>query len=159
MSYRQTKTRPRRRPKQNRDLQAKGEEPTMTATSVPEPTRNDTREARGLRLAQERFEEIACSHRGGFYTVPSLHGEHTYDITYTARTEVCSCPDWQFGHTCYHVLAAAVVRAKTGICAGCGHRFRYRELVECVEGNHDNLTYFDGDLLCPACADNAGVAR
>jgi hypothetical protein len=29
-------------------------------------------------------------------------------------------------------------------------------LVECVEGNHDGLTYFDGDLLCPECA--AGVA-
>ena len=118
----------------------------------------NTRELRGLALAEEHFEEIALSHRGGVYSVPSLHGEHAYGVTYSTREESCSCPDWEFGHTCYHVLAAAVVRAKTGICAGCGHRFRHRELVECVEGNHDNLTYFDGDLLCRTCADNAAVA-
>lgn len=129
-----------------------------TSTTIPESTRTDTRESRGLRLAQERFEEIALSHRGGRYTVPSLHGEHAYGVTYTAREESCSCRDWEFGHTCYHVLAAAVVRAKTGICAGCGHRFRHRELVEVVEGNHDGLTYFDGDQLCRVCADNAAVA-
>ena len=34
--------------------------------------------------------------------------------------------------------------------------FRHRELVECVEGHHNGLIYFDGDLLCPECA--AGVA-
>ena len=117
----------------------------------------NTRELRALLLAEERLEEIAASHRGGTYTVPSLHGEHHYAVTYTARDESCYCKDWEFGHTCYHILAAAVVRAKTGICSGCGRRFRHRELVECVEGNHDNLTYFDGDLLCPACADGAGV--
>ena len=44
-------------------------------------------------------------------------------------------------------------------CAGCGRRLPRRELVELHEDNHDNLTYFHGDLLCPACADNAGVAR
>jgi hypothetical protein len=129
-----------------------------TTTTIPETTPTDTREALGLRLAQERFEEIARSHRGGRYTVPSLLGEHAYGVIYTAREESCNCRDWEFGHTCYHVLAAAVVRAKTGICAGCGHRFRHRELVECVEGNHDDLTHFHGDLLCRTCADNAAVS-
>jgi hypothetical protein len=119
----------------------------------------NTRELRALALAEERFEEIAASHRGGTYTVPSLHGEHAYSVTYTAREESCCCPDWRFGHTCYHVLAAAVARAKTGVCSGCGRRFRHRELTELTEDNHDNLTYFHGDRLCPACADNAGVAR
>jgi hypothetical protein len=128
-----------------------------TSTTIPEPTRTDTRETRGLRLAQERLEEIASSHRGGTYTVPSLHGEHAYSVTYSAREESCSCHDWEFGHTCYHVLAAAVVRAKTGICAGCGRRFRHRSLVELTEDNHDNLTYFHGDHLCRTCADDAGV--
>jgi hypothetical protein len=117
----------------------------------------NTRELRALLLAEERLEEIAASHRGGTYTVPSLHGEHHYAVTYTARDESCYCKDWEFGHTCYHILAAAVVRAKTGICSGCGRRFRHRELVECVEGNHDNLTYFDGDHLCRSCADGAAV--
>ncbi len=42
-------------------------------------------------------------------------------------------------------------------CAGCEERFPERELVELCEGNHDDLTYFDGDLLCGECADGAGV--
>jgi SWIM zinc finger len=105
---------------------------TARITQVP-PL--DTRELRALALAEERFEEIARSYRGGIYSVPSLHGEHSYDVTYTARDESCPCPDWQIrGVACYHVMAAAVVRAKTGICAGCGARFRHRELTECVEG-------------------------
>ncbi len=125
--------------------------------STAHPAHPSTRELRALALAEERFEEIARSHRGGTYTVPSLHGEHHYDVTYSACEESCSCPDWEFGHICYHVMAAAVVRAKTGVCSSCGRRFRHPDLVECVEGSHDNLTYFDGDLLCQACADNAGV--
>jgi SWIM zinc finger len=126
-----------------------------TTTTIQEAATADTREARGLRLAQERFEEIALSHRGGRYTVPSLHGEHAYGVTYSAREESCSCPDWEFGHTCYHVLAAAVVRAKTSICAGCGHRFRHRELVEVLEEDH--LTFYEGDAVCETCARNHGV--
>jgi hypothetical protein len=114
----------------------------------------NTRELRALTLAEERFEEIALSHRGGTYTVPSLHGEHAYPVTYTARDESCCCPDWQFGHTCYHVLAAAVVRAKTSICAGCEHRFRHRDLVEVGD---DSLTFYEGDVVCETCARNHGV--
>jgi hypothetical protein len=128
----------------------------VTNRSLAQPrTVPNTRELRALALAGEHFEEIARSHRGGLYTVPSLHGDHTYTVTYTARAEVCSCPDWQFGHTCYHVLAAAVVRAKTSVCAGCGYRFRYRELVEVLEEDH--LTFYEGDVVCEACARNHGV--
>jgi SWIM zinc finger len=134
----------------------------VTNASLAHPAHrpnSDTRELRALALAEEHLVEIALSHRGGLYTVPSLHGEHRYDVTYTAREESCSCPGWQIrGATCYHVLAAAVVRAKTGVCSGCGRRFRHRDLTECVEGNHDDLTYFDGDLLCPECADAVVVA-
>src|SRR5215208_5992332 len=113
----------------------------LTMQSLQQPrTVPNTRELRALALAEERFEEIALSHRGGRYTVPSLHGEHTYDVIYTRDSESCSCRDWELGHTCYHVLAACIVRAKTGVCSGCGRRFRHRDLVECVEGNHDDLT-------------------
>ncbi len=129
----------------------------MQSLAHPAP-RPNTRERQALALAEERFEEIAASHRGGLYEVPASGGG-SYDVIYTAREESCSCKDWEFGHTCYHVLAAAVVRAKTGICSGCGRRFRHRELVELTEDNHDDLTYFDGDLLCSACADDAGVGR
>jgi SWIM zinc finger len=131
----------------------------VTSTSLAHPrTVPNTRELRALDLAEGHFEAIAASHRGGRYTVPSLHGGHHYDVTYTARDEACSCKDWEFGHTCYHILAAAVVRAKTGICSGCGRRFRHRQLTELTEDNHDGLTHFDGDNLCPACADDAGLA-
>jgi hypothetical protein len=133
----------------------------MTIAQPRTRPNNETRARRALALAGERFEEIAASPRGGSYTVPaSGGGQRSYGVTYTAREESCSCPDWQIrGVSCYHVLAVCIVRAKTGICAGCARRFRHRELVECVEGMHDNLTYFDGDLLCPECADKAGVAR
>jgi hypothetical protein len=130
-------------------------ENTVDTTTVAHPRTLDTRELRALALAGEHFEEIAHSHRGGTYTVPSLHGEHTYDVTYTAREESCSCPDWQFGHTCYHVLAAAVIRAKTGICSGCGRRFKHRDMVEVLEEDH--LTFYQGDVVCEACARNHGV--
>ena len=115
----------------------------------------NARELRALLLAEEHLEEIAASHRGGTYTVPSLHGEHHYAVTYTARDESCYCKDWELGHTCYHILAVAVVRAKTGICSGCGRRFRHRELVEVLEDDH--LTFYQGDVVCEACACNHGV--
>jgi len=73
---------------------------------------------------------------------------------------ICTCGDIPpAGEVCKHQSAATIARAKTGACAGCGRRFRRRELVELHEGNHDDLTYFHGDLLCPTCADGAGVER
>jgi hypothetical protein len=128
----------------------------VDTTTVAHPrTVPDTRELRALDLVENYFEEIAASHRGGRYTVPSLHGEHTYDVIYTRDSESCSCRDWEFGHTCYHVMAACIVRAKTGICAGCGHRFRHRDMVEVLEEDH--LTFYEGDVVCEACARNHGV--
>lgn len=121
---------------------------------VPRP---NTRELRALELAERCFEEIALSHRGGVYEVPASGGG-SYSVTYTRDEEGCECPDWQVrGATCYHVMAVCVVRAKTGVCSGCGRRFRRRDLLELVEGEHDNLTYFDGDLLCVGCAADAGL--
>ncbi len=106
----------------------------MTIAQPRTRPNNETRARRALALAGERFEEIAASPRGGSYTVPaSGGGQRSYGGTYTAREESCSCPDWQIrGVSCYHVLAVCIVRAKTGICAGCARRFRHRELVECV---------------------------
>ena len=59
----------------------------MDTARITHPAPQDTRELRALALAEERFEEIALSHRGGLYSVPSLHGEHAYNVTYTAREE------------------------------------------------------------------------
>ena len=55
-------------------------------------------------------------------------------------------------------------RSRLYPCAGCSEKFPGRELTECVDGggsfaNHDNLAFFDGDLVCPECADRSGVIR
>jgi hypothetical protein len=127
-----------------------------TTTTIPETATTDTREARGLRLAASRFNEIHPV-SPGTWAVPSCSGSDVYLVR--LRHESCTCPDHKrTGRACKHVFAAHVVRAKTAECAGCGGRHRRRDMVECVEGNHDGLTYFDGDQLCRVCADNAGVA-
>jgi hypothetical protein len=90
------------------------------------------------------------------------------------RSWECECPDHrrrrdQRSSACKHALACWVLErayrssagslgSGEGECSGCGGRFASRDLTELTEDNHDNLTYFDGDLLCRTCADNAGVA-
>jgi len=81
----------------------------------------------------------------------------------------CECPDHRRRQAaCKHALACWVLERAyrpspespgTGesACSGCGGHFAGRDLIELTEDNHDNLTYFHGDHLCPACADNAGV--
>ncbi len=123
----------------------------MDTARITHPALPNTRELRALALAERCFEEIASSPRGGRYTVPASGGG-SYSVTYTAREESCECKDWEFGHTCYHILAAAVVRAKTGICCECGRRAR-----DLYEVGDDHLTYFEGDRLCEACAVGAGI--
>jgi hypothetical protein len=125
----------------------------MTATSVPEPTRTDTREARGLRLAESRFDEIRPV-SPVTWAVPSCSGLSVYLVK--LRHESCTCPDYHRRELpCKHVYAALIVRAKTAECAGCGGRSRRRDMVEVLD--EDLLTFFEGDQLCRVCADNAGV--
>ncbi len=133
---------------------------TLT-TSVPSATRLDTRETRALELFRSRGHEIGRVSRD-VYLVPSCSGRHRYTVDYAEET--CSCPDHRGRRVnCLHILAVGVLvskrraaRARTSACDGCGRRCRRSELVELVEGEHDGLTHFDGELLCPACA--AGVA-
>jgi hypothetical protein len=126
-----------------------------TTTTIPEPATTDTRERRGLELYRERGDEIKHV-RGSVWSVPSCSREGVYLVDLAEG--ICTCADMPpAGEACKHETAATVACAKSGVCAGCGLRFRQRELVELHEGTHDSLTYFDGDLLCRACADNAGV--
>jgi len=78
----------------------------------------------------------------------------------------CDCPDHRRRQAaCKHALACWVLERAyrpspaTSLeeCSGCGGRFAGRELTELTEDNQDNLTYFHGDRLCSACADDAGV--
>jgi hypothetical protein len=128
-----------------------------TSTTIPKPATTDTRDGRGLALFRERGEEIKRV-RGAVWSVPSCTRSGVYLVD--LADGICTCADMPpAGEVCKHTTAATIAQAKSGVCAGCGRRFRRRELVECVEGNHDGLTYFDGDSLCPSCADNAGVEQ
>ncbi len=123
---------------------------STVATTIP-----TTREARGLRLAEDRFAEIR-SVNPDVWSVQSCTGENVYLVR--LRHESCNCPDFKRHHRpCKHVYAARVVKAKTATCDGCGQRFPHRQLVEVLEGHHDNLRYFDGEMVCRPCADRDGV--
>ena len=127
----------------------------MATTESSAPAHPSTRQQRGLELYRERGDEI--NHvRGSVWSVPSCTRSGVYLVD--LADGLCTCADMPpAGEVCKHTTAATVVRAKTAACAGCGGRSPRRDMVECVEGGHDGLTYFDGDLLCPTCADNAGV--
>lgn len=115
----------------------------------------DTREARGLALYRERGDEIKYV-RGSVWSVPSCTRAGVYLVD--LADGICTCADTPpAGEACKHQTAATVFYAKTAECAGCGGRSRRRDMVECFEDNHDDLTYFDGDQLCQPCADNAGI--
>ncbi len=130
----------------------------MSSTrSVPAPPAPpNTREARGLRLAELRFEEIHPV-SPGVWSVPSCSGENTYLVR--LRHESCNCPDYRRRSLpCKHLYAARVVKAKTAACEGCSKRFRHRDLVEVAEENSAfTLSVFVGERYCRSCAHNVGI--
>ena len=124
--------------------------------STAQPAHPSTRGERGLAFYRERGDEIKHV-RGSLWSVPSCTRPGVYLVDLAGG--VCTCGAMPpAGQVCKHETAAIIARAKSGVCAGCGLRFRRRELVYLAEGNHDDLTCFDGDRLCRTCADNAGVA-
>lgn len=125
---------------------------TMSLAHRSTPT---TRESRGIALALDRLDEIQML-RPSVFRVPACSGGHAYVVN--IKLETCSCEDSIYGgNVCKHIFAARIVKAKTTRCEGCGQRVRVRGTVECFEGNHDNLRYFDGDLVCFECAGRDGV--
>ncbi len=82
-------------------------------TSAPPPPA--TRELRGLALYRERGDEI--KHIGhGIYTVTECSGgSYRVDLAVFDGEETCSCPDHARHpeHSCKHLLAATVHRAKS----------------------------------------------
>ncbi len=80
-------------------------------TSVPEPTRPDTRELRALKLFEERGHQIVRL-APDVFRVPSQDGERSYDVLYGEREE-CPCPDHQYRHVaCVHLYAVGISIAK-----------------------------------------------
>lgn len=119
----------------------------MIDQSVPKVQHHSTRESRGIALYRDHADEITFSE--GVWLVPSQRDATSlYEVTIGRRGDVCECADFEHrGLACCHIVAATIARAKTATCAGCGERAMCRDLVEVQE----SLTYFEGDLLCPAC--------
>jgi uncharacterized Zn finger protein len=69
------------------------------------------REARGIQLYEERGDEIQQIGRGT-YSVPSCSGDEDYLVRYDDQGESCECRDFEFGHVCKHLYAAALFAAK-----------------------------------------------
>ncbi|MDP8951048.1 MAG: SWIM zinc finger domain-containing protein [Actinomycetota bacterium] len=131
----------------------------MTVTETLPPTaetgkRKESRADRALALYVEHAEAIALSFRRGTYEVPSCSGDTTYAVQIVPQP-LCSCPDFRRGGAdCKHILTVRVVRKHTSPCAGCGRRFRRRELFEVPEAHE---VFFEGDRLCGGCARKHGI--
>ncbi len=72
-----------------------------------------TRELRGIRLFEERGDEITRVYPH-VYRVPSCSGETFYTV-HLAPRERCDCPDHARHpeHSCKHIIACTLKRAKT----------------------------------------------
>jgi len=121
---------------------------SLAHLAQPSTQPKTTRFEQGIALAQEHFEEIVCV--GPWeWEVPSCSGDHAYVVNLKTRT--CPCPDrTPEGEEDKHVAAARYKKAKTATCSGCSGRFLHRDLDE-VQEEHESLTWFPGDLLCPGC--------
>lgn len=85
----------------------------MIDTSVSVPPAN--RELRGLALYRDHGDEIT-NEGHGVYSVPGCSGgTYTVDLAVFGGEESCSCPDHRRHpeHTCNHLVAATLYRAKT----------------------------------------------
>jgi SWIM zinc finger len=133
----------------------------MATTSLPASREEaTTRVQRGRGLYAERWAEFRFDPDEKVWLVPSQHdGTSVYEVVLGRRGESCECRDFEFrGGPCLHIYAATIAKSKTTTCNGCGLRFRHPELEEVTE-DHESLTWFVGDLLCPGChLQHGGIA-
>ena len=131
----------------------------MTNRSLAQPAQQSTtRVVRGRELWEEHAGEIRFE--DGIWFVPSQHeATAVYEVVLGRLGEFCECADVEFcGEACKHIVAATIAQAKTATCSACGDRFRHRELEEVTE-EHNSLTWFVGDVLCPGCLlQHGGIA-
>lgn len=117
----------------------------MSKQRIQEP-----RPLRGVRL----FENGAVEHKDHGWTVA---GEHNGTHRVSLQRESCTCMDFTTRKApCVHIFAALVARAKTRRCSGCSEPTNRRDLIEVVE-DHASVTFFEGDMVCEACAGAHGV--
>jgi hypothetical protein len=125
----------------------------MAKTIIAHPAQESTtRIERGIALAREHFEEIRRI-APWIWSVPSCSGSGVYLVD--LKHGECSCPDRPpEDERCKHETAARYVKARTAKCSGCCKRFRHCELYEV---GSENLTFFEGELLCEGCSLAHGV--
>ena len=83
-----------------------------SASAHDSRTERLTREARGIALFEERGHDIQQLARG-LYSVPSCTvRKGDYLVRYDDQGERCECRDFEFGHVCKHLYAAALFAAK-----------------------------------------------
>ena len=132
----------------------------MAKTSVAQPEQRTTRQRwalRGRQLWEEHANEIKFE--DGTWLIPSQSDlTSVYEVVLGRRGESCECAAYAYqSGSCKHIYAASIARAKSSPCAGCGRRFRHRDLTEVLE-DHESLTWFVGDLLCWSCQhDHGGI--
>jgi hypothetical protein len=118
----------------------------------------------GVHLSCPRHRPIRVRVRDGRATF-LVNGSKGAVYVVEPRSWSCSCPDFHRADlgACKHSLACFVLwrasRAprKKRTCCGCDGRFPAGDTIELHDGNHDNLMYFHGDVLCRVCAHKAGV--
>lgn len=128
----------------------------MDTTTVAQPAHQSTTEPqpayvlRGLGLFELHRDEILESYQGGGkWLIPSgTETDRHYEVRVGIRRQSCECQGYARHDHCSHLIAAQRVARLSGVCDGCGQRVWRRELVEVGE---DNLTAFEGDLLCRPC--------
>ena len=84
----------------------------MATTSLAHVARPSTREQRGIALYRERGDEIAPLGHGKYNVPGCTGGPYVVDLAPLGGEESCSCPDHAKGHTCKHLIAATIYRAK-----------------------------------------------
>ncbi len=122
----------------------------------PAPTTTETTRLEcGAELYREHFERFSYA-GGGVFVVPSGSDlALAYEVTLREGVERCECADHAHrAGRCKHIIGARIFKARTGTCAGCGERHRFRDMHEVGD---DHLTFFEGDELCRRCAAAAGV--
>ena len=119
----------------------------MSSTrSLPDPT-TDSRPYTRAERALARFEErgsLIRSVAADTFEVPScgFRGKR-YTVHYGGEVESCTCKDYEFGHTCKHLLAVGILHA--------ARRSGVREVRTVRVAAGDPIAHAAKREGCPAC--------
>ncbi len=134
---------------------------TTTIVDSPHPSTPETAPEyvlRGLGIFELHRDEILGSYQGGGrWLVPSgTEANRLYEVRVGVSPErnQRECRGFASHEHCSHIVAAQRISKRSCVCDGCGERAWRRGLVEV---GPDNLTFFEGDVLCRPCARRHGV--